>query len=100
MVPVDSYIVLSIIMFLIGTVGIMVRRNLIVVLMSIELLLNAVALTFVAGSKGVGNMDGQVMVLFIICVAACEAAVGLAMVIALYRRYGTVNTDFLRTLRG
>lgn len=70
------------------------------VLMSIELMLNAVNLVFVAAGTSVNNVDGQVMVLFVITVAACEAAVGLAMVIALFRRYGTLNTDFLRLLRG
>lgn len=70
------------------------------VLMSIELMLNAVNIVFVAASRALNQVDGQIMVLFVITVAACEAAVGLAMVIALFRRYGTVNTEFLRLLRG
>ncbi len=68
--------------------------------MSVELMLNAANLSFVAGSHFLGNVDGQIMVFFVMTVAACEAAVGLAMVIAIYRRYGTVMTDFLRLLRG
>jgi NADH-quinone oxidoreductase subunit K len=87
-------------MFLCGTLGVLFRRNLLMVLMSIELMLNAVNLVFVSGSRMLGNLDGQVMVFFIITVAACEAGVGLAMVIALFRRYGTVDTNFLRVLRG
>ncbi len=100
MVPVDYYLVLATVVFLCGVVGVLFRRNLIMVLMSIELMLNAVNLVFVAASRALGNLDGQVMVFFIITVAACEAAVGLAMVIALYRRYGTIDTNFLRVLRG
>lgn len=100
MVPVDHYLVLASVMFFCGTIGVLFRRNLIMVLMSIELMLNAVNLVFVAASRSVGNLDGQVMVFFIITVAACEAAVGLAMVIALYRKYGTIDTNFLRMLRG
>ena len=100
MVPVEHYMVLATIMFMMGTLGVLFRRNLIMVLMSIELMLNAVNLIFVSVGSKIGNLDGQIMVLFIITVAACEAAVGLAMVIALFRRYGTIDTNFLRILRG
>ena len=100
MVSIDHYLVLATFMFLCGTLGVLFRRNLLMVLMSIELMLNAVNLVFVSGSRLLNNLDGQVMVFFIITVAACEAGVGLAMVIALYRRYGTVDTNFLRILRG
>lgn len=99
-VPVENYFLLSSFMFFCGLAGVMFRRNLIMVLMSIELMLNAVNIIFVAASRHLNQVDGQIMVLFVITVAACEAAVGLAMVIALFRRYGTVNTDFLRLLRG
>lgn len=100
MVPVENYFILSSLVFLCGLLGVMFRRNLIMVLMSIELMLNAVNIVFVAASRALNQVDGQIMVLFVITVAACEAAVGLAMVIALFRRYGTVNTEFLRLLRG
>lgn len=100
MVPIEFYFVLACVMFLIGLFGALFRRNLIMVLMSIELMLNAVNLVFVAAGRATGNVDGQIMVLFVIVVAACEAAVGLAMVIAVFRKYGTVNTDILRLLRG
>ena len=69
-------------------------------LMGIELMLNAVNLIFISASTYLKNLDGQVMVFFIITVAACEAAVGLAMVVALFRRYGTISTDAYRILRG
>ena len=98
--PLEAYIFLSLILFMFGVCGVLFRRNLIVVLMSVELMLNSVNLIFVAASVHLGNLQGQMMVLFVICVAACEAAVGLAMVIALYRKYGTIQTDFLRLLRG
>ena len=100
MVPVDHYFVLACVMFLCGVIGVLYRQNLIMVLMSIELMLNAVNLVFVSASRAVGNIDGQVMVFFVVTVAACEAAVGLAMVIALFRKYGTTDTNFLRVLRG
>lgn len=99
-VPTENYIVLATFVFMLGVIGVLYRRNLIMVLMSIELLLNAVNIIFIAASRDLAQVDGQIMVLFIITVAACEAAVGLAMVIALFRRYGTLNTDFLRVLRG
>lgn len=98
--PTHAYLMLACFMFACGTIGMLARRNLIMVLMSIELMLNAVNLVFVAGSRATANLDGQVMVFFTITVAACEAAVGLAMVIALFRRYGTIDTNFLRMLRG
>lgn len=97
---IEPYLFLATIMFLIGVLGVVIRRNVLFVLMSIELMLNAANLVFASASQYTGNLDGQIMVLFIITVAACEAAVGLAMVIALFRRYGTVDIDFLRLLRG
>ena len=100
MVPVEYYFVLALVMFLMGLFGALYRRNIIMVMMSIELMLNAVNVVFVAAGRNLQNVDGQIMVLFVITVAACEAAVGLAMVIALFRKYGTVNTDYLRLLRG
>jgi NADH-quinone oxidoreductase subunit K len=100
MVPLDLYLALAMIIFCIGTLGIILRRNVIMVMMSIELLLNAINLVFISASSHHQNLNGQVMVFFVITVAACEAAIGLAMVIALFRKYGTIDTQFLRTLRG
>lgn len=99
-VPANWYFVLATVLLLIGACGVLFRKNLLLALMSVEIMLNAVNLCFVAASRELQNMDGQIMVFFVMTVAACEAAVGLAMVIALYRKYGTVRTDFLRVLRG
>lgn len=99
-VSLQHYMVLATILFTCGVIGVMFRRNLLMVLMSIELMLNAANLVFIAASRNVNGLDGQVMVFIVMTVAACEAAVGLAMVIALFRKYGTIRTDFLRVLRG
>lgn len=98
--PIQYYFCLALVMFACGICGVIFRRNIIFILMGIELMLNAVNLVFVSGSTFLKNLDGQIMVFFIITVAACEAAVGLAMVVALFRRYGTISTDFYRILRG
>jgi NADH-quinone oxidoreductase subunit K len=100
MVPTEYYFALAAIIFLCGVLGVLIRKNLIMVLMSVELMLNSANLVFVAASRHVGNLDGQIMTFFVMTVAACEAAVGLAMVIAIFRRYGTIDTSFLRILRG
>ena len=100
MITIEHYIVLASIMFLCGIFGLLYRKNILFILMSIELLLNSVNLIFVSASKHLNNLDGQIMVFFIVTVAACEAAVGLAIVVALFRRYGTVETNFLKLLRG
>jgi NADH-quinone oxidoreductase subunit K len=89
----------SAIQFTLGVVGVLLRRNAIVIFMCVELMLNAVNLTFVALSQQLG-LDGQVFVFFVMTVAAAEAAVGLAIVIALYRHRETVNLDTINLLRG
>lgn len=98
--PIQFYFCLALVMFLCGILGVLLRRNIIFILMSIELMLNAANLVFVSSSTFLKNLDGQIMVFFIVTIAACEAAVGLAMVVALFRRYGTISTDFYRILRG
>src|SRR5437867_6112899 len=97
--PLAWYLVLSAVLFAIGVAGVLVRRNVIVIFMAIELMLNAVNLTFVALARSLGSMDGQVIVFFVMTVAAAEAAVGLAIIIALSRNGGTMNADELVTLR-
>jgi NADH-quinone oxidoreductase subunit K len=97
--PISWYLVLSAVLFAIGTVGVLVRRNLIVVFMSVELLLNAVNLSFVALARNLGSMDGQVIVFFVMAVAAAESAVGLAIMLQLYRIRDTLNADEVTTLR-
>ena len=92
MVPVSCYLTLAAILFTIGVAGVIVRRNAIVVFMCIELMLNSVNLTFVALSKSVGNLHGQVSVFFVMVVAAAEAAVGLAIIISFFRTARSVET--------
>jgi NADH-quinone oxidoreductase subunit K len=104
-VPTEHLLVLSALLFAIGVAGFFVRRNLIVVLMSVELMLNAANLAFLAGARqhaarsGTLELEGPVMVTFVIVVAAVEAAVGLALVIALYRRKQTVSLDQVNELK-
>jgi NADH-quinone oxidoreductase subunit K len=99
MVPIEHAIALSGILFAIGTVGAITRRNLIVVLMSIELMLNAVNLSLVAFSRLWGNLDGQIFVLMVIVVAAAEVAVGLGILISLFRNRESVNVEDVSLLK-
>jgi NADH-quinone oxidoreductase subunit K len=96
---VDFFLVMAALLFSIGCVGVLIRRNVIVILMSIELMLNAVNLTFVAFAHELRSMTGHVFSLFVITVAACEAAVGLAIVLALFRRRQTTDVDDVSLLR-
>jgi NADH-quinone oxidoreductase subunit K len=99
MVPLEHVIGLSAVLFLIGTIGALVRRNLIVILMSIELMLNAANLAFVGFARAWGEHDGHLFVLMVIVVAACEVAVGLGIVIALFRNRETVNVEDVSLLK-
>ena len=99
MVPIEHAVALSGILFAIGTIGAITRRNLIVVLMSIELMLNAVNLALVAFSRLWGNLDGQIFVLMVIVVAAAEVAVGLGIVISLFRNRESVNVEDVSLLK-
>ena len=90
---------LSAAIFAIGVTGVLVRRNILVMFMSIELMLNAVNLAFVTLARRMGSMDGQVIVFFVITVAAAEAAVGLAIIISIFRNRETVNADELNLMR-
>ena len=98
-VPVAYYLGLSAILFVIGVAGVLTRRNAIVVFMCIELMLNAVNLTLIAFSASLGSVTGQALVLFVMAVAAAEAAVGLAIVISLFRNKQTVNIDDINVLK-
>ncbi len=93
MVDINHYLIVGLLLFLIGSIGVLSRRNILVVLMSVELMLNAANLTFAAFARANGLLDGQVVVFFVIAVAAAEAAVGLAIVVALFRKRETVNLD-------
>lgn len=95
----NSYLLLSAILFAIGTAGVFLRRNLITMLLSIEIMLNAVNLTFVAVGRFIQSLDGQIIVFFVMTVAAAEAAVGLAIIIALFRHRETLSPDAFTTLK-
>ncbi len=97
--PLGWYLGLSAVLFAIGVLGVLVRRNVIVMFMAIELMLNAVNLSFVALARSLGSIDGQVIVFFVMAVAAAEAAVGLAIILAVFRNRETVNADELTSLR-
>jgi NADH-quinone oxidoreductase subunit K len=96
----NHYLVLSAILFLIGTAGVLLRRNAIVIFMSVELMLNSVNLTFVSFARYMEAVEGQIFVFFVMAVAAAEVAVGLAIIIALYRNRGSVNIDEANSMRG
>jgi NADH-quinone oxidoreductase subunit K len=98
-VGLGHYLVVSIILFSLGLLGVITRRNLLVIYMSLELMLNAANLALVAFSRFNGNLDGQVFVFFVITVAAAEVAVGLALIVALYRRRQTAQVDDLTTMK-
>ncbi|MBT3350710.1 MAG: NADH-quinone oxidoreductase subunit NuoK [Nitrospinaceae bacterium] len=99
MVPLSHYLALGAIMFVIGAAGVLMRRNAIIILMSIELMLNAVNITFVAFARQWGDMAGQVFAIFVITVAAAEAAVGLAILISLNRDRSILNVDEVNLLK-
>ncbi|MCI0450174.1 MAG: NADH-quinone oxidoreductase subunit NuoK [Chlorobi bacterium] len=96
---INFYLVLALLLFSIGVIGVLIRRNAIVVFMSIELMLNSVNLIFVTFSSFLGNLNGQIFVFFIMTVAAAEAAIGLAIIIALYRNKSTINLDEINILK-
>jgi NADH-quinone oxidoreductase subunit K len=98
-IPLQYYLGLSAMLFTIGVAGVLTRRNAIVVFMCIELMLNSVNLTLIAFSAFLGDITGQVLVFFVMAVAAAEAAVGLAIVIALFRNKQTVNIDEINILK-
>ena len=99
-VPAEYYLVLSAILFTLGVVGVLIRRNALVMFMSVELMLNAVNLTLVTYSHFLENVDGQIFVLLVMAVAAAEVAVGLAIVVALYRHKETTDVDEMDLLKG
>jgi NADH-quinone oxidoreductase subunit K len=97
--PVSYYFVLSAILFTIGALGVLIRRNAIVIFMSVELMLNAANLSFVAFSQLYDTLDGQVLVFFVITVAAAEVAVGLALIVAIFKSKQSINVDELNELK-
>ncbi len=100
MVPLSYFLILSATLFVLGIIGVLTRRNALIVFMSIELMLNGVALSFIAFSRFLGSIEGQVFVFMVITVAAAEAAVGLAIIIAIFRVKGTINIDEINLMKG
>jgi NADH-quinone oxidoreductase subunit K len=100
MVPITYYIGLSAILFSIGAIGVLIRRNAIVIFMSVELMLNSANLLFVAFARYYGSMSGQIFVFFVMAVAAAEVAVGLALIVAIFHSKQSINVDELNNLKG
>jgi NADH-quinone oxidoreductase subunit K len=100
MIPVTYYVALSAILFTIGALGVLIRRNAIVIFMSIELMLNAANLVFVAYARAYEAVSGQIFVFFVMTVAAAEVAVGLALIVAIFRTKQSIDVDQLSSLKG
>ncbi|ACM18841.1 NADH dehydrogenase I, K subunit [Geotalea daltonii FRC-32] len=99
MLALNNYLIISAILFSIGTIGVLVRRNAIVIFMCVEMMLNAVNLTFIAFSKYLGNIDGQIFVFFVMTVAAAEAAVGLALMIAFFKNRESIDVEDVNIMK-
>lgn len=100
MVPISAYLILGAVLFGIGTIGVLISRNMIVLFMSIELMLNAANMVLIAFSSSLGMADGHVIVFLVLTVAAAEAAVGLAMIVTVFRNRETINIDRFSLLKG
>ena len=99
MVPLSHYLILSAVLFTLGVIGVLLRRNAIVIFMSIELMLNGANLTLVSFSRFLQTLDGQILVFFVMTVAAAEAAVGLVIIISIYRHKQSVDVDEVNLLK-
>lgn len=99
-VTIDWYVALSTILFTIGALGVLLRRNAIIIFMSVEMMLNSANLLFVAFSRHLGDLNGQVLVFFVITVAAAEVAVGLALIVTIFRTKRSINIDEINALKG
>lgn len=100
MIPISYYVALSAVLFTIGALGVLIRRNAIIIFMSIELMLNAGNLLFVAFARSFEAFSGQIFVFFVMTVAAAEVAVGLALIVAVYRTKDSINIDEISSLKG
>lgn len=99
-ITIDHYIALSVVLFVIGALGVLWRRNTLIIFMAIELMLNAANLLFVAFARHHGDINGQVFVFFTMTVAAAEVAVGLALIVAIFRSRQSINIDDMRLMKG
>ena len=100
MVPEAYYIALSAILFTIGALGVLIKRNALIIFMSVELMLNAANVAFVAFANTYGQLSGQIIVFFVIAVAAAEVAVGLALIVAIFRTKQSINVDQMNSMKG
>jgi NADH-quinone oxidoreductase subunit K len=100
MIPLSYFLILSIILFVLGAVGFFIKRDLITQFMTVEIMLNAANLAFITFAKSAGSLDGQVIVFFIITVAAAEAAVGLAIILLVYRQKKTIKSEDIKLMKG
>jgi NADH-quinone oxidoreductase subunit K len=100
MIPMNYYLILSAILFALGALGVLIRRNSLVIFMSVELMLNAANLVFVAFARHYAVFTGQIFVFFVMTVAAAEVAVGLALIVTIYRSNNSINVDKLNSLKG
>ncbi len=100
MIPASHYLILSALLFCIGLLGILIRRNILSLLLSIELMLNAANLNLVAGAAMHGQLDGQLMAFFVMVIAAAEVTIGLAIAVLLFRRGGSLDTHDIQQLKG
>ncbi|MFC2169713.1 NADH-quinone oxidoreductase subunit NuoK [Acidobacteriota bacterium] len=100
MIPLSYYLILSIVLFVLGAVAFFIKRDLITMFMSVEIMLNAANLAFITFAKSVSSLDGQIIVFFIITVAAAEAAVGLAIILLVFRHRKTINSEDITLMKG
>ncbi|KAA3597924.1 MAG: NADH-quinone oxidoreductase subunit NuoK [Calditrichaeota bacterium] len=99
MIPTSLFLFLSAILFAIGVAGVLIRKNALVIFMSVELMLNAINLSLITFSRMHGNLDGQILVFFVIAVAAAEVAVGLALIIAIFKKNDSINVEELNLMK-
>jgi NADH-quinone oxidoreductase subunit K len=99
-IPMEHGLILAAILFVVGLIGVLVRRNIVFMLMSVEIMLNAVGVAFVVAGARWGGVDGQVMFIFILTMAAAEVSVGLALVLQMYHSFKTLDTDVLSKMKG
>jgi NADH-quinone oxidoreductase subunit K len=99
-IPLEHSLIMAAILFALGLLGVLIRRNIVLMLMSVEIMLNAVGLAFVAVGSRWGRVDGQIMFIFIVTMAAAEVSVGLALVLQMYHRYKTLDTDVMSEMKG
>ena len=100
MIPLSHFLIVSVILFVLGMIGFFVKKDLITQFLSVEVMLNAANLAFITFAKGAGSLDGQIIAFFVITVAAAEAAIGLAIILLVYRTKKSIKTEDIRLMKG